>query len=189
LLKSGGNDLNTLRTKTLRIAVAWTVTLIMVLPIYYWITVSIKRDKDVFVLPPKLFRFDPTADHFKAVLLDISPFKQSIESRGALGFSGGGTSYMVPRLFDSIIIAVSSTILVVTIATLAAFALSRLRFRAQQHFVYLVLSTRMLPPVAVAIPLFLSYKAVGLYDTHLGVILAHSMMNIPLAVLLLKSFF
>ena len=51
---------------------AWVVTLIMVLPIYYWITVSIKRDKDVFTLPPKLFRFEPTADYFKAVLLDIS---------------------------------------------------------------------------------------------------------------------
>jgi multiple sugar transport system permease protein len=96
---------------------------------------------------------------------------------------------MVPRLIDSIIIAVCSTVLVVSIATLAAFALSRLRFRAQHHFVYIVLSTRMLPPVAVAIPLFLTYKSIGLYDTHLGVILAHTMMNIPLAVLLLKSFF
>ena len=178
-----------LKYRVLRIAVAWTVTLIMVLPIYYWITVSIKRDKDVFTLPPKLFNFEPTADYFKAVLLDISPDQQSIESRGSLGFSGGGISYMVPRLVDSIIIAVSSTALVVSIATLAAFALSRLRFRGQHHFVYIVLSTRMLPPVAVAIPLFFAYKSIGLYDTHIGVILAHTMMNIPLAVLLLKSFF
>ncbi len=178
-----------LKARVLRIAVAWIVTLIMVLPIYYWVTVSIKRDKDVFTLPPKLFNFQPTADYFKAVLLDISPDQQSIESRGSLGFSGGGISYMVPRLIDSIIIAVCSTVLVVSIATLAAFALSRLRFRAQHHFVYIVLSTRMLPPVAVAIPLFLTYKSIGLYDTHLGVILAHTMMNIPLAVLLLKSFF
>ena len=73
---------------------------------------------------------------------------------------------MVPRLVDSIIIAVCSTVLVLSIATLAAFALSRLRFRAQHHFVYIVLSTRMLPPVAVAIPLFLTYKSIGLYDTH-----------------------
>lgn len=178
-----------LKARVLRIAVAWIVTLIMVLPIYYWVTVSIKRDKDVFILPPKLFNFQPTADYFKAVLLDISPVQQSIESRGSLGFSGGGMSYMVPRLIDSIIIAVSSTVLVLIIGSLAAFALSRLRFRGQHHFVYIVLSTRMLPPVAVAIPLFLTYKSIGLYDTHLGVILAHTMMNIPLAVLLLKSFF
>jgi len=181
--------LYSLKTRILRIAVAWVVTLIMVLPIYYWITVSVKRDKDVFTLPPKLFLFEPTADYFKAVLLDISSDQQSIEKRGSLGFSGGGISYMVPRLVDSIIIAVGSTVLVLSIATLAAFALSRLRFRAQHHFVYIVLSTRMLPPVAVAIPLFLTYKSIGLYDTHIGVILAHTMMNIPLAVLLLKSFF
>ena len=181
--------MQTLRSRILRLVVAWAVTLAMVFPIYFWITVSIKRDKDVFVLPPKLVRFDPTLDYFKAVLLDISPEQQSMASQGALGFSGGGSSYMVPRLVDSVIVSVGSTILVVLIATLAAFALSRIQFRARHHFVFLVLSTRMLPPVAVAIPLFFTYQSIGLYDTHFGVILAHAMMNIPLAVLLLKSFF
>ncbi|MGF1475741.1 MAG: carbohydrate ABC transporter permease [Geminicoccaceae bacterium] len=172
-----------------KIAFAWLVTLVMVLPIYFWITVTIKTDRDVFTLPPKLVQFEPTASHFKAVLLGISPERQRMQETGALGFSGGGNTYMVPRLVDSVIIAVVSTILTVAIAVLAAYALSRLRFRGQHHFVYLVLTTRMLPPVAAAIPLFLIYKEIGLYDTHTGVILAHTFMNLPLAVLLLKSFF
>ena len=51
------------------------------------------------------------------------------------------------------------------------------------HFVAWVLSTRMMPPVAVAIPMFFIYKDfIGLLDTYLGVILIHALMNLPLAV-------
>ena len=53
----------------------------------------------------------------------------------------------------------------------------------------LILSTRMMPPVAVAIPMFFIYKNIGLMDTHLGIIIIHALMNLPLAVLLMKSFF
>src|SRR5690606_13585895 len=84
---------------------------------------------------------------------------------------------------------VGSTLLTVAIATLASYALSRLRFRGQHHFVFWILSTRMMPPVAIAIPMFFIYKGAGLLDTYTGVILVHTLMNMPLAVLLLKSFF
>ena len=96
---------------------------------------------------------------------------------------------MMPRLLDSIIIAVGSTILTIIVATLASYALSRMRFGGQHHFVFWILSTRMMPPVAIAIPMFFIYKQFGLLDTHIGMILVHALMNIPLAVLLLKSFF
>jgi multiple sugar transport system permease protein len=87
------------------------------------------------------------------------------------------------------VVAVGSTVLAVTVATLAAYALSRLRFRGQHHFVFWVLSTRMMPPVAIAIPMFFIYKGANLLDTYTGLILVHALMNMPLAVLLLKSFF
>ena len=75
------------------------------------------------------------------------------------------------------------------LATLAAYGLSRLQFRGQQHFVFFILSQRMMPPIAVAIPLFFMFRDLGLRDTHLGLILAHTLINLPLAVLLMKSFF
>jgi multiple sugar transport system permease protein len=62
-------------------------------------------------------------------------------------------------------------------------------FRGRHHFVGWVLSTRMMPPVAVAIPMFFTYQTLGLIDTHVGLALIHALMNLPLAVLLLKSFF
>ena len=111
-----------------------------------------------------------------------------VEDMGAVR-PGGGDFYMMPNLVDSIIIALGSTGLAMMISILAAYALSRLPMRGQQHFMGWILSTRMMPPVAVAIPMFFIYKNIGLMDTHLGIIIIHALMNLPLAVLLMKSFF
>ena len=133
---------------------------------------------------PRILGFSPTVKSFEEVFGVSFGFARGLEV-----LPGGGNFYMLPRLWDSIVIALGSTALSVVIATLAAYALSRMRFRGQHHFVNWVLSTRMMPPVAVAIPMFFIYKNFGLLDTYTGIILVHALMNMPLAVLLMKSFF
>ena len=169
--------------KIMRACFAWVVVTLFIFPIYYWVTVAFKIPKDIFSLPPKIFSFTPTWKSFEEV------FGISLGFENGFEIVGGGNFYMMPRLVDSIIVAVFSTLLAVFIATLAAYALSRMRFKGQHHFVFWVLSTRMMPPVAVAIPMFFIYKEIGLLDTYTGIILVHALMNLPLAVLLLKSFF
>lgn len=170
--------------RVLRALLAWIVVIIFAFPIYFWITVAFKPERDIFALPPKLTNFEWNFNSFQEVFGISFGFIRGLEV-----LPGGGNFYMLPRLYDSIIIAVCSTLLSVLIATLASYALSRMRFRGQHHFVFWVLSTRMMPPVAVAIPMFFIYKNFGLLDTYLGVVLVHALMNLPLAVLLLKSFF
>jgi multiple sugar transport system permease protein len=167
-----------------RMAAALLVTLVFAFPIFLWITVAFKKERDIFSLPPTLINFQPTMASFEKVFGISFGFQRGLEV-----LPGGGNFYMLPRLWDSIVIAVASTALTVVVATLAAYALSRLRFRGQHHFVFWVLSTRMMPPVAVAIPIFFIYKNFNLLDTYQGIILVHALMNMPLAVLLLKSFF
>ena len=171
-------------TRTLRILLAWAVVLLFVFPLYYWITVAFKDAREIFDTPPNVWIFSPTMKNFEEVFGISFGF---VTQREVL--PGGGNFYMAPRLWDSIVIAVLSTALAVAISTVAAYALSRLPFRGRHHFVSWVLSTRMMPPVAVAIPMFFIYKDFGLLDTYTGVILIHALMNLPLAVLLLKSFF
>ncbi len=163
---------------------AWSVVGIFMFPLYYWITTAFKNAKEIFNLPPTVWVFEPTVRNFEEVFGVSLGFLHQQEV-----LPGGGNFYMAPRLWDSIIIALGSTALSIMIATLAAYGLSRMEFRGRHAFVGWVLSTRMMPPVAVAIPLFFIYKDVGLIDTYLGVILVHAVMNLPLAVLLLKSFF
>ncbi|MEM8755777.1 MAG: carbohydrate ABC transporter permease [Pseudomonadota bacterium] len=168
----------------LRVVLAWAVVALFVFPLYYWITVAFKDAKEIFDTPPNVWSFSPTVKNFEEVFGISLGF---IQQREVL--PGGGDFRMGPRLWDSVVIAVASTFLAVVISTLAAYALSRMEFRGRHAFVGWVLSTRMMPPVAVAIPMFFIYRDVGLMDTYLGVILIHALINLPLAVLLLKSFF
>ena len=164
--------------------VAWAVVGLFVFPIYFWITTAFKNAREIFDLPPSVWTFEPTVRNFEEVFGVSLGFLRQQEV-----LPGGGNFYMAPRLWDSIVVALGSTALSVLIATLAAYGLSRMAFRGRHVFVGWVLSTRMMPPVAVAIPLFFIYKDIGLIDSYLGVILIHTVMNLPLAVLLLKSFF
>jgi multiple sugar transport system permease protein len=170
--------------RVVRALAAWLVVAIFAFPIYYWFTIAFRVEREIFELPPLLFDWTFSGKSFEEVFgISLGGDK----ARATL--AGGGNFYMLPRLWDSIIIAVCSTALAVSIATLAAYALSRMRFAGQHHFVFWILSTRMMPPVAIAIPMFFIYKQFGLLDTYTGIILIHALMNLPLAVLLLKSFF
>lgn len=157
---------------------------IFAFPIYYWFTIAFRIEREIFALPPLIFDWTFSGKSFEEV------FGLSFGyNSGPKTLAGGGNFYMMPRLLDSIIVAVGSTILAISIATLASYALSRMRFTGQHHFVFWILSTRMMPPVAIAIPMFFIYKQFGLLDTYTGIIIIHALMNLPLAVLLLKSFF
>ena len=164
-------------SRILRTVAGWAVVALFAFPLYYWLTVAFKDGNEIFNWPPKIFSFSPTVKNFEEVF-GISLGFGFGEQREVL--PGGGNWRMGPRLWDSIVIAVLSTALAVTIATLASYALSRMHFRGRHHFVSWVLSTRMMPPVAVAIPVFFIYKDLSLLDTYTGVILIHALMNLPL---------
>ncbi len=170
--------------RILRILAAWLVVAIFFFPIYYWFTIAFRVEREIFEIPPLIFDWTFSGKSFEEVF-GISLGYAS----GQRTLAGGGNFYMMPRLWDSIVVAVCSTALSISVATFASYALSRMRFAGQHHFVFWILSTRMMPPVAVAIPMFFIYKQFGLLDTYTGIILVHALMNLPLAVLLLKSFF
>ena len=99
-----------------------------------------------------------------------------------------GPSNYWPRFQNSLVIAFGSTFLAVTLGTLAAYGFSRFRVPLADDLLFFILSTRMMPPIAVAIPIYLMYREVGLTDTRLGMILLYTAVNVSLAVWLLKGF-
>lgn len=170
--------------RTFRSIAGWLVVGAFFFPIYFWTSVAFRDAKDIFNWPPIIADFQPTVRNFEQVFGISFGF-----ARDASVSPGGGNFYMGPRLWDSIVVASLSTVLAIVVATLASYALSRMNFRGRHDFVNWVLSTRMMPPVAVAIPMFFIFKQFSLLDTYIGIILIHGLMNLPLAVLLLKSFF
>jgi len=99
-----------------------------------------------------------------------------------------GPSKTPGRLMNSLIIGFGSTFLAVFLGTLAAYAFSRFKIRLKDDLMFFILSTRFMPPIAVAIPVYLMYRQLGMTDTHLGMILLYTAVNVSLAVWLLKGF-
>ena len=92
-------------------------------------------------------------------------------------------------LTNSIVIGFSSTIIWVTIGTLAAYCFSRYKVFAGDHLFFYILATRLGPPAAYGVPMYLILDKLGLTNTHIAIILAHATFNLAIIVWMMKSFF
>jgi len=91
-------------------------------------------------------------------------------------------------LGNSVVIGILSTLAAVCLATLCAYGFSRFRIPGTKDWLFFVLSTRFLPPLAVVVPVLIMYRRFGLENTHLGLILLYTSFNLSLAVWLMKGF-
>ncbi len=168
------------------------------LPLLWIISTGFKSSVDSIAYPPKV-AFEPTLEGY--VNLFTTQTRQTEEYLAShppenwyerlvhdKGMVIAGPSRFGERFLNSIIIGFGSTFLSVFLGTLAAYAFSRFKVPLKDDLLFFILSTRMMPPIAVAIPIFLMFRAAGLSDTHAGMILLYTAVNLSLAVWLLKGF-
>lgn len=96
---------------------------------------------------------------------------------------------MLEFVQNSVLVVGSATLIALVLGTPAAYAFSRLRFRGDEQLANWILSLRFMPPIAVAIPLFLMMKAVGLQDSYPGLVLPYVSFTLPLVVWIMIGFF
>ena len=186
-------------TKRVAAALVLLYAIITMAPLIWIVLTSLKSPTDSISYPPKIV-FTPSLEGYCNLFTTRS--RQTAEYIASLGPPSGtcdeiarsksmvivGPSNYVPRFVNSLIIAFGSTFLAVTLGTLAAYGFSRFKVPLKDDLLFFILSTRMMPPIAVAIPIFLMYRELGLSDTRLGMILLYTSVNISLAVWLLKGF-
>ena len=173
--------------------------ILTLLPLAWIIATGFKTPADAIAYPPKVL-FTPSLEGY--VNLFTSRSRVTPEDLAALGAPTTwydtivrqygmvitGASRYGERFLNSIIIGFGSTFLSVFLGTIAAYAFSRFKVPLKDDLLFFILSTRMMPPIAVAIPIFLMYRQLGLSDTHLGMILLYTAVNLSLSVWLLKGF-
>jgi multiple sugar transport system permease protein len=146
--------------------VALVLLLIVLSPVVWLVTMSLKTELDALAMPPRLL-FRPTLENY-VQLLDA-------KFLGPLG--------------NSVIVAVVTTLASLGLGVPAAYALSRVKIRAAGGIAFWILSTRMAPPIAFGIPFFLAYRSLGWLDTLGGLILIHLTFNLSLVVWMMRTFF
>jgi multiple sugar transport system permease protein len=172
--------------------------LITILPLIWIISTSFKSSTDAIAYPPEIL-FQPSLEGY--VNLFTTQTRQSAEALANnppetwydeiahdRGMAIVGPSRFGARFMNSVIIGFGSTFLSVFLGTLAAYAFSRYRIPLKDDLLFFILSTRMMPPIAVAIPIFLMFRHLGLSDNHAGMILLYTAVNLSLSVWLLKGF-
>ena len=173
--------------------------LISMIPIAWIILTGFKTPSDAIAYPPKV-TFQPSLEGYVNLFTNRS--RQTPEYMAGLpppetwydelvrkrNMVITGPSRFSGRYMNSLIIGFGSTFLAAFLGTLAAYAFSRFRVPLKDDLLFFILSTRMMPPIAVAIPIYLMYRTLGLSDTILGMIILYTAVNLSLAVWLLKSF-
>src|SRR5215217_8903990 len=188
------------------IAAVIVVTLIFLSPIY-WITSTAFKPLVLATSVPPTVVYEPTITPFVKLftkraqlttpvdpaVYEAAPWWEKLILDGGERLSRDGLGEVVfsaypERFLNSVIIAVTSTLLAVSLGTITAYGFSRFRVKGEADLLFFILSTRMLPPIVVAIPMFLMYRAVGLNDTHIGLIILYTAFNVSFAVWLMKGF-
>jgi multiple sugar transport system permease protein len=181
------------------IALVVAVMLIYLIPFYWICSTAFKSRLDAATVPPTVF-FKPTVTPFvklvtkRAQRRDVVTQEQYDQSKWyeKLVYDEGERilkkSHYLSRFWNSLVIACISTFLALGLGTLTAYGFSRFKVAGEKDWLFFILSTRMLPPVVVAIPIFLMYRKIGIFDTHLGMIFLYTAFNLSFAVWLMKGF-
>ncbi len=149
-------------------------------PIYWIVLASFKTKLEVSSPTPlHLFQFTPNLDNYAVVL--------GLKKQGPM--AAGSPGDFMGRLVNSIIIAGASTFLSVLFGTLTAYAMARFRIPGKSDILFYILSSRMLPPVVIIIPIFIMFTALGLAQSYVGLTIMYTVINIPFVVWMMKGFF
>lgn len=146
---------------------AWVAALVMFFPIFWMLLSGFKTEIDAVTTPPLLL-FEPTLENYEAV------------HRRA--------NYMSSAT-NSILISFGATLLALAFSIPAAYALAFFPTRRTRGTLLWMLSTKMLPPVGVLVPVYILFRDLGLIDTRIGLVVIYALVNLPIVVWLLYTFF
>lgn len=154
--------------KTVNTIAAWSVALILFFPILWTILTSFKPEAQAVASPPIFLGFDWTLQNYTDVNEQRDYFRY---------------------FWNSVVIAVGSTLLGLVIAIPAAWSMAFVPGRKTKDLLMWMLSTRMMPAVGVLVPIYLIFKTLGLLDSRIGLVVILMLINLPIIVWMLYTYF
>lgn len=141
---------------------------VLALTPYLWMFLTSFKDRLDVQADKPVWTITPSLEHYRGVFLDKK---------------------YLPLVWNSVFIAAGTTILSLAIGVPAAYVFARSRFRGKEDLFFFFLTTRMAPAISVVVPMYLLFNKLGLLDTRLAVVLAHSTFNLSLVVWMMRGFF
>lgn len=177
--------------KALRAVVVVVYLVLGTLPLAWLALTSVKTYADTISVHAKAVPWPLPAGQGAATgeAAESVRFSPTVAAYGELSEPAAGTPHdFYHYLGNSILIGLLSTLAAVCLGTLAAYGFSRFRIPGSKDWLFFILSTRFLPPLAVVVPVLVMYRWFELENTHLGLVLLYTSFNLSLAVWLMKGF-
>jgi multiple sugar transport system permease protein len=166
------------------VLIGWA--LLTLLPIVWIFASSVKTPEQIFEMPPS-WLFKPTLHNFRGVLGFSIP--NELENVGSSQAAAGVKSQFPRYLLNTVIVAVSTTVLSLLLGAPAAYALARHRFRGARLILTGLILTRLVPPITIVIPVYVVLNKLHLLDTYRGLVLVYLAINLPFTIWILRGFF
>jgi multiple sugar transport system permease protein len=144
------------------------VAAVCIMPILWLVYTSFKPRMLTFASPPVWVKFKPTLENYRRVIQEKN---------------------LLQPLLNSVIIVTSSTAVTIAVGSFAAYIFSRYRKRWIRPTLFVILTTNMIPPAVIILPIFLFARAFGLYDTRVMMIIVYTAYNLAFVIWMLRSFF
>lgn len=144
------------------------ITLVLIFPFVWMVSTSLKNKNEMFSATPTLFPKEVTLENYRSMWMDYN---------------------FAPYLKNSLIVAISTTLISLLVATFLAYGISRFRFRGKKVVFNLLILTQMFPLPLLIITIYVVFARMGLIDSRAGLILSYCTFAIPFATMMLKSYF
>ena len=162
-------------------------------PVAWLVSSSVQRDAEITSRPPHWIPHEPTLENFAAIF-QARDKTVTYETRRAGDPATGGyipstARDLIPSMWNSLVVALSEVALNLLVAVPAAYAMAKIRFIGRSTSIYFMLTTRVIPDIALVVPFFLFIRTFGLLD-HLGsLVLTYLAITVPFSIFILLSYF
>jgi multiple sugar transport system permease protein len=160
----------------------------IVAPILWMAMSSMMPEESILRFPPDWFGLGFTPDNY--IYIFTGKISHVYEISGQFRTMLSKDVRLVPTAIrNSLIVATAVMLINLVAGSLAAYAYARLKFRGRRSSFFLITLSRLIPPVALAVPFYVIVQELGLIDTHWALITVHSVLTLPFSVMVLTLYF
>jgi multiple sugar transport system permease protein len=180
--------------RTLLFAASLLFSLYVLAPVAWLVSSSVQTEAEITSVPPHWIPHETTVDNFRAIFKAEDGEKVTYETRkqgdtATGGFIPSTASNLLPAMKNSFIVAFAVVILNLLVSVPAAYALAKIRFIGRTTSIYFMLSTRVIPDIALVVPFFLFVQKLGLMDNVLSLIITYLAITVPFSIFILTGYF
>jgi len=169
------------------------ILFIVLAPVGWLVSSSLQTEAEIVSVPPHWIPHEPTLKNFRAIFTagaeEVTYETRSKQDPASGNYIPSTARNLLPAMLNSFVVATLVVILNLLVGVPAAYAMAKIRFLGRSGSVYFILTTRVIPDIALVVPFFLVIKNLGLLDNIMSLVITYLAVTVPFTVFILIQYF